>query len=64
MRSAQEEVEVIGHQHEAEYFPAESADRHNQSIHEALVIGLIAENPLPRIAPANQMIDSARVFDS
>jgi hypothetical protein len=53
-----------GTPYEAEYFPAESADRHHQSIDEALVVGLIAEDPLPRIAPTHDMINSARVLDS
>jgi hypothetical protein len=64
LRRAQEEVEVIGHQHEAEYFPAESADRRHQSIDETLVVGLIAEDPLPRIAPTHEMVNSASVLDS
>ncbi len=37
MRCAEEEVELVGHQHEVEQLSAEPADRQSQSIDEALV---------------------------
>ena len=35
-------MEVVGHQHEAESFPAKPADRQSQPIDQALVFGLVA----------------------
>jgi len=57
-------MEVVGHQHEAEQLPAEPADRQSQSIDQALVVGLVVEDPLARMAPAHDMMDGARVLDS
>ena len=54
---------MIGHQHEAESFPAKPADRQSQSIDKALVVGLVVEDPLARIASAHDMIDRASVVD-
>ncbi len=64
MRCAEEEVEVVGHQHEAEQLPAEPADRQSQSLDKALVVPLVVEDPLARISPAHDMIDGARILDS
>jgi hypothetical protein len=55
---------VVGHQHEAEQLPAEPTDRQSQSIHKALVVYLVVEDPLTRVAPAHDMIHGARVLDS
>jgi len=44
--------------------PKRLADRQTQSIDQALVVGLVAEDPLTRIAPARDMLDGARVLDS
>jgi len=44
--------------------PNRLADRQTQSIDQALVVGLVVEDPLARIAPAHDMIDGARVPDS
>jgi len=44
--------------------PAEPADRQTQSIDEALVVGVVVEDPLAHITPAHDMIDGARVLDS
>jgi hypothetical protein len=60
---AQKEVEVIGHQNKAESFPAVAADRHSQSIDKTLVIGLVLEDTLPRIATAHDMVNGARELD-
>jgi len=46
----------------AEQLPAEPADRQSQSIDKALVVGLVVENPLVRIAPAHDKINSAEVL--
>jgi hypothetical protein len=44
--------------------PAEPADRQTQSIDQALVVGLVVEDPRARIADAHDMIDGARIHDS
>jgi len=43
---------------------ADPADRQSQSIDKALVVALVLEDPLARIAPAHDMMDGARVLDS
>jgi len=47
-------MELVGRQHEAQQLPAEPADRQSQSIDKALVVSLVAEDPLARIAFAHQ----------
>jgi hypothetical protein len=64
LRGAEEKVEVVGHQHEAEQLPAKPTDRQSQSIHKALAVRLVVEDPLTPIAPAHDMIDGASVLDS
>jgi hypothetical protein len=54
-------VEVIRHQHEAESFAAEPADRQGQSIDKALVVGFVVDDPLARIASAHDMTDRAKL---
>jgi len=44
--------------------PSRLTVRASQSIDQALVVGLVVEDPLARTAPAHDMIDGARVLDS
>jgi len=55
---------ILGHTRRNNSQPKRLADRQTQSIDQALVVGLVAEDPLTRIAPARDMLDGARVLDS
>ncbi len=66
MRCADEEVELelVGHQYEAERLSAEPPDRQSESIDQTPVVPFVVEDPLARISPAHDMIDGASVLDS
>ena len=64
LRSAEEQRNVIGHEHEAEEIPAEPADSLGQSVDEPLMVGVVMKDALAGISPAHDMRDSARILDS
>jgi len=53
LRRAEEEVELLGHQHLTEKLPAAPADRQSQSLGQARAVALVVEDPLARVAPAH-----------
>ena len=60
--SAEEEVEVVGHEDKGEELPAEQAGDAFQGIPPVLAIAVIADDVLTAVAACHDMMDRTREF--
>src|SRR5271157_5570827 len=63
LRRSQEEVEVVGQEHETEQVPTEPPDRLLQSVEQPLVVRLVLEDGSPEVATGHHVMDRAAIFD-
>src|SRR5208282_3369775 len=63
LRCTEEEVEVVGHEHETEQVPTEPPDRLLQSLEQPLVVTLVLEDGSPEVATGHHVMDRAGIFD-
>ena len=50
LRCTEQEVEVVGHEHETEQVPIEPPDRLLQSLGQPLIVTLVLEDGSPKVA--------------
>ena len=62
--SAEEQMEVIGHQDEGEEFPAEKARGALQRVQPVLPVAVVADDVLAAVAAGHDMMESTRVFEA
>jgi hypothetical protein len=63
LRRTEEEVEVVGHEHETQQVPTEPPDRLLQSLEQPLLVTLVLEDGSPEVATGHHVMDSAGIFD-
>jgi hypothetical protein len=63
LRCTEEEVEVVGHEHETEQVPTEPPARLLQSLEQPLVVTLVLEDGSPEVVTGHHVMDRAGVFD-
>ena len=55
LRRTEEEVEVVGHEHETEQVPTELPDRLLQSLEQPLIVTLVLEHGSPELATGHHV---------
>ena len=63
-RGAQEQVQVIRHEHEAEKLPAKTIDSLFQAVNHSLIVTIVPEDDLPRVPSGHHVVDRAGKFGS
>ena len=63
-RTAQDQMERVGHQAKGVYLPARFVARGMERIEKTLSVGVIPKNPFSMVSPANEMVNGAWVFNS